>query len=94
MPPSASPCLRHCAKLIDGESNLLVKYVRMTWIRISVWPPTARSCYNGSIPTKNDVDDWHRALNVKACRSSTTVLRSRITFAAGKRSPAISKFDL
>ena len=60
-------------QLVNGVTEpkllLIVTYVHKTWIRNSVWPSTAWSCYNRSVRTNNDVEGWHRALNIKAGRS-------------------------
>lgn len=42
------------------------RYVGATWIRGTIWPPAAWTCYNQSIRTNNDVEGWHHRLNVKA----------------------------
>ena len=46
----------------------LCSYVRSTWVDSTVWPASSLSVFRRRIRTNNDVEGWHRRLNVKAVR--------------------------
>ena len=52
---------------MDAQQQLC-SYMQSTWIDSTVWPPASRSVFNRCIRSNNDVEGWHRRLNMKAAR--------------------------
>ena len=50
----------------------IFSYVRDTWLKNALWPPSAWSCYMQSVRTNNDVEGWHYRLNNKSGRAGIT----------------------
>ena len=50
----------------------LVEYIRINWIKTSLWNPETWSIFKQPIRTNNDVEGWHGALNRHARRGNLT----------------------
>jgi hypothetical protein len=54
------------SKASSRELQLLVNYIRNTWIESAVWCPESWSIYMSPIRTNNDIEGWHNAINRRA----------------------------
>lgn len=58
----------------DAQRQLCT-YIRATWINSSIWPPSCWSVFMRRIRSNNDVEGWHRRLNVKAAKGHLNMYR-------------------
>lgn len=63
----------HIAPVFDDMEDIapdrytgLMRYIRRTWLTNPLWPVECWSVYGMSVRTNNDVEGWHRRLNVRA----------------------------
>ena len=54
----------------DGDTRLrdLADYIEQTWMSSTVWSVSEWSVFMQPVRTNNDVEGWHRRLNVQARR--------------------------
>jgi len=52
----------------DSQRQLCCSYIRSNWVESSVWPPANWSVFQRRIRSNNDVESWHRRLNMKDAR--------------------------
>jgi len=65
-------CISHIAQAFqyvrrrsdDADLQPLFEYVRRTWIESEQWPPASWSVYRVTVRTNDDVEGWHRRLNI------------------------------
>jgi len=50
----------------EGRMVELVAYIRNNWMHSTLWGPTELSAFMQAVRTNNDVEGWHRRLNVRA----------------------------
>ncbi|XP_041349588.1 uncharacterized protein LOC121368896 [Gigantopelta aegis] len=51
----------------------LLEYIERTWLNNDTWTPPTWSVFKQAIRTNNDVEGWHRRLNVKAVESKPSM---------------------
>jgi len=54
------------SKTTSPQLLSLMDYIDRTWIQSSIWIPDSWNMYLQSIRTNNDVEGWHRHINLKA----------------------------
>ncbi|XP_035692859.1 uncharacterized protein LOC118427277 [Branchiostoma floridae] len=64
------PALRALQSRAAGALTDLADYVQKTWVDSTVFPPRRWSVYMQAIRTNNDVEGWHRRLNLKARKTN------------------------
>lgn len=75
------PAFRHlCGQTTSTPLLDLLKYVRNTWLQSTIWTVDSWSVFMQPIRTNNDVEGWHRRLNVKANDSKVGVSLCIINF--------------
>ena len=72
LPFLPADCISDAFLELEASGNDIVQvathlqYVRRQWIDSTVWPPSTWSVFRQPIRTNNDVEGWHRRLNVRA----------------------------
>ncbi|XP_035686596.1 uncharacterized protein LOC118422872 [Branchiostoma floridae] len=67
LPAASIPAaLEELTRKSAGELTSLAEYVRQTWLNSTIFTPRRWSVYMQSVRTNNDLEGWHRRLNMKA----------------------------
>jgi len=52
--------------IVDERTLKLIDYIRSTWLENATWSVLDLSVFKQTIRTNNDLEGWHRRLNVRA----------------------------